>query len=202
MIDEILLRNVLKTIKEKTEYTNDIIDSFSDNQFRSKGKVLDFIKELDFLTKDTEIIIFGSWYGSILIPNLANMVKRITCIDLDKNVLQIAKNRFFKEYTNIDYTEGDVFTLDLSRYHNTSLFINTSCEHMPPMKEWPYWSNVKEDCYFAFTSNNMYDIEGHINCVDSLEDFKEQLPKNAKVLLEDEVTDERGTRFIVAGKIL
>ena len=33
------------------------------------------------------------------------------------------------------------------------------------------------------------------------EEFKKQLPDNAKVLIEDEVEDHRGTRFTLVGKI-
>ena len=46
----------------------------------------------------------------------------------------------------------------------------------------------------------MYDIEGHINCVSSIEEFKWQLPDNAKVIKEDRIVDDRGTRFILIGK--
>ena len=55
--------------------------------------------------------------------------------------------------------------------------------------------------YFAFQSNNMFDIEGHINCVNTIEDFKKQLPNNAKVLIEDEIKDDRGIRFTLIGKL-
>ena len=54
------------------------------------------LEKLDFLTKESEVVIFGSWYGSILIPYLSPIVKRITCIDLDNEVLQVSKNRLFK----------------------------------------------------------------------------------------------------------
>tara|TARA_B000000565_G_C23466536_1_gene254179 strand:- start:292 stop:492 length:201 start_codon:yes stop_codon:yes gene_type:complete len=60
--------------------------------------------------------------------------------------------------------------------------------------------NLNTTAYFAFTSNDMYDIEGHINCVSSIEEFKYQLPDNAKVMIEDKIRDERGTRFILIGK--
>ena len=46
----------------------------------------------------------------------------------------------------------------------------------------------------------MLSIEGHINCVYDLNDFKKQLPNNAKVLIEDEIKDDRGTRFLLIGK--
>ena len=35
----------------------------------------------------------------------------------------------------------------------------------------------------------------------SIEDFKNQLPSNATVLSEEKVTDYRGTRFIIVGKM-
>ena len=47
----------------------------------------------------------------------------------------------------------------------------------------------------------MYDIEGHINCVNSIKEFKEQLPPGAKVLREGDIEDERGTRYILIGKL-
>jgi hypothetical protein len=47
----------------------------------------------------------------------------------------------------------------------------------------------------------MTDIEGHINCVNTIEDFKKQLPDNAKVLIEDEIKDDRGIRFTLIGKL-
>lgn len=195
MIDETILRNVLKEIKEFPEGRDTLIDSFSDNQFLAKKQMLE---KLDFLTKESEVVIFGSWYGSILIPYLSPIVKRITCIDLDNEVLQVSKNRLFKHLKNVEYNSGDVFKLDLSRYHTTDLFINPSCEHMPPMKEFPYWP---KSTHFAFTSNNMYDIEGHVNCVSSIQEFKNQLPDNATVTVEHEIKDSRGIRYLIIGKL-
>ena len=202
MLDETLFRNVLKEIKENPKYSNDIIDSFSDNQFKSKTALLNCVYDLGFLNKESEVVIFGSWYGSILIPDLTNKVKRITCIDIDDTVLKIAKNRMFPHYKNIDYISADVFEKDRERFWNTDLFINTSCEHMPAMNTWPYWKNIKSNSYFAFTSNNMYDIEGHTNCVDTIEDFKNQLPSNTEVLFEDKIDDSRGVRFMLIGKFI
>ena len=47
----------------------------------------------------------------------------------------------------------------------------------------------------------MFDILGHTNCVNHIGEFKLQLPDNAEVLIEDEIKDERGTRFTLIGKI-
>ena len=196
MIDEQIFRNVVKEIKENPEYSHDLIDSFSDNQFLAKDKIVSAV--LEHIDKHSEVIIFGSWYGSILIPKLSKHVKKISCIDLDSRVLKISKNRLFSHLKNIEYKSGDVFELDLERYHTASLVINPSCEHMRPMKEWQYW---KKDMIFALTSNNMHDIEGHINCVNSIQEFKDQLPNNSKILVEDEIKDSRGIRYLMVGKL-
>ena len=184
----------------------DLLDSFSPNQFKSKLKLVEHIDKLNILTKNSEIIIFGSWYGSILIPAFYNKVKKITCIDQDAKVISRAKYNLFKDF-NVDFITGDVFEFRDS-YKNADLFINTSCEHMKSMKEWgpaptyknPWWDRVSP-AYFAFQSNNMYDIEGHINCVSSIEEFKYQMPDKAEILVEDKIVDDRGTRFMLIGKI-
>lgn len=195
------LENVLTAIKNNKEFEDDIIDSFSKNQFAEKIKLIEHIENLNVLNEDSEIIIFGSWYGSIFIPVLSPKVKRVTCIDLNDQVLKIAKNKLFQDYKNVDYIAADVFAKDRERYWSTKLFINTSCEHMPPMNEWPFWSSASKDAYFAFMSNNMDYIEGHINCVNSVEEFKNQLPTNSKVLFEDKIVEERGIKYLVVGKI-
>ena len=188
-----LLQNIMEEVREN----KDLLDSFSPNQFKSKLTLINHIKDLNILNKDSEIVIFGSWYGSILIPAFYNDVKKITAIDLDPKVISKAKYKIFKDY-NVDFITKDVFDWapDSSRIKNTDLIINTSCEHMPSMKKLELDTNA----YFAFTSNNMYDIEGHINCVSSIEEFKWQLPDNAKILKEDRIVDDRGTRFILIGK--
>ena len=199
MIDLQLFKNIIKEGRHNT----DLLDSYSPNQFKSKQKLEDMIHNYVDINSETEIVIFGGWYGSILIP-MFKEVKKITLIDLDEEVINIASNRLFTHYKNVDFRIQDVFELNkLNQYRSANLFINTSCEHMSPMKEWPLWEWVlrKNNPYFAFTSNNMFDIEGHTNCVNSIEEFKKQLPDTSKVLSENEVTDERGSRYLLVGKI-
>ena len=194
-------KNRLRQLRQK-----DVLDSFSPNQFLSKMNLINHIKSLNILNKDSEIVIFGSWYGSILIPAFYNEVKNITCIDIDSDVIHRAKYELFKDL-DVDFITGDVFEFR-DQYKNADLFINTSCEHMKPMREWgpapeyknPWWDRVSP-AYFAFQSNAMFDIPTHINCVNNIEEFKQQLPDRAEVLIEDEIPDERGTRFTLIGKI-
>ena len=187
---------LFKNIMAEGRNNPDLLDSFSPNQFKSKERIIKHIRDQLILRTDSEIVILGGWYGSILLPAFKE-VKRITLIDKDKKVISIAKNRLFNHYKNVDFITSDVFHSDRKgRIQNADLIINTSCEHMPSMKKLELDSNA----YFVYTSNNMYDIEGHINCVSSIEEFKWQLPENAKIIKEDKIVDDRGTRFILMGK--
>ena len=200
------MREVVNNPKEgrgqnRTAEEKDLLDSFSPNQFLSKMNLINHINSLNILTKNSQIVIFGSWYGSILIPAFYDKVQKITCIDQDSKVINRAKYELFKDL-DVDFITGDVFEFR-NAYKNANLFINTSCEHMKPMREWgpapqyknPWWDRVSP-AYFAFQSNAMFDIPTHINCVNNIEEFKKQLPDRAEVLIEDEIPDERGTRFL------
>lgn len=190
----------------EARHNKDLLDSVSPNQYRSKEVLIKHVENLQLVDQNSEIVIFGGWYGTILIPAF-KYVDKITLIDKDKDVIGIAKNRLFDHYKNVEFITGDVFDKFRDQYKTANLFINTSCEHMKSMKQWgpapEYknpWSERIKGAYFAYQSNNMYDIEGHINCVSSIEEFKYQLPENAKVMVEDKIMDERGTRFLLVGK--
>lgn len=201
MIDKIDL-NLFKRIIHEGRHNPDLLDSYSINQFRAKERLINHVEFLG-IDENSQIVIMGGWYGSIFLPAFRH-VKKITLIDKDKEVINAAENRLFYDYKNVKFRCQDLFDdLKHNEYRSANLFINTSCEHMAPMKEWPMWEWIcrKNKPYFAFTSNNMFDIEGHINCVKNIEEFKKQLPDNAKVMIEDEIKDERGTRFLVIGKL-
>lgn len=188
---------LFKKIMAEARHNKDLLDSVSPNQFKSKEVLINHVENLQLVDQNSEVVILGGWYGSILIPAF-KYVNRIALIDLDDKVIRIAKNRLFDHYKNVDFITADVFNLGkhFQRVENANLIINTSCEHMPSMKK----LELNTKAYFAYQSNNMYDIEGHINCVSSIEEFKWQLPDNAKVMVEDRITDERGTRFLLVGK--
>jgi hypothetical protein len=214
-----LLDSVLKTIKHNQYLKEDIFDSYSLNQFASKGALLKTVDSLSILNKYSTVFIWGCWYGSILIPSLAHKVKKIVALDLDDKTIQIGK-KLFGQYENVEFQCANVFEKYLNSYKEADLIINSSCEHMPPMKDWKWFGPgaIEEDnfkglkgegfgspklssnCYFAFQSNNMFGIEGHVNCVNSLKEFEEQLPLRSKVLYREEVEDTRGTRYMIIGK--
>lgn len=190
--------DLFKSIINESKENPDLLDSYSLNQFKSKENLLQHISKLELL--NPHIVILGSWYGSILIPALVDQSEHITCIDVDERVIAIAKNRLFKKYKNLDFISSDVFDPNrVTRIKNSNLVINTSCEHMSNMSELP--ALYKSNAYFAFQSNNMYDIPTHVNCVSSIDEFYFQMPDNATIIAEDEVEDDRGTRYTLIGKL-
>tara|TARA_B100001996_G_C18671619_1_gene596965 strand:- start:2756 stop:3367 length:612 start_codon:yes stop_codon:yes gene_type:complete len=188
---------LFKNIMAEARNNSDLLDSYSPNQFKSKENLIKHINDLDILNDKSEIVILGGWYGSILLPAF-KFVKRITLIDNDDNVISIAKNRLFDHYKNVDFITSDVFDINRKgRIENANLIINTSCEHMKPMKELELYSTA----YFAFQSNDMFDIPTHTNCVKDIEAFENQMPFNARVITRDSVKDNRGNRFTIIGRL-
>jgi hypothetical protein len=197
-IDLTLFKSVLKMIKQRPELAESLIDSFSDNQFKAKSALVSHLARLGILTTSSRVMLFGSWYGSIIIPLLLNFsVEQILAVDLDDQVIRVAKNQLFNSKNNIFYITRDVFSEKVNP-ESMNLYINTSCKHMLPMKD---WGKFTQDSYFAFQSNNFYNIPGHINCVSSLEEFKKQMPNGSKILFQEEIDDTRGTRYMLVGQI-
>ena len=190
--------DLFKNIIKEARHDPTILDSYSPNQFKSKENLLEHIDM--FLLEKPNVVILGSWFGSILVPALADMANKISCIDIDDRVIGVGKSRLFTMYDNVDWITSDVFHKDrYGRIKNADLIINTSCEHMANMSS---LSPLKEsNAYFAFQSNDMYSIKTHVNCVSSLDEFINQLPTNAKILSKDEIKDDRGTRFTITGKL-
>ena len=186
----------------------DIFDSISPNQFISKKELLTTLLESGILNKNLSITIIGSWYGSILIPVLAPLVKDITCFDIDEEVSHIATH--LHSYDNVRYSTQDLTKqrVRLENQNNNLLVINTSCEHMTEMIDIlklqytnPKYATRPENIWVACQSNNMTWIDGHINCVTSMNEFKLQMPINMDILKEVEIGEERGTRYFLFGKL-
>ena len=90
---------LFKNIMAEARHNDDLLDSYSPNQFKSKERLIKHIRDLDIVDEKSEITILGGWYGSILIPAFKE-VKRISLIDIDEKVISIAKNRFCLLYTS------------------------------------------------------------------------------------------------------
>ena len=74
--------------------------------------------------------------------------------------------------------------------------INTSCEHIEKFTEW--FSAIPEDKLVAIQSNNYFEIDDHVNCVNNLDQFKQQAPLS-NIIYEGELVLEKYTRYMLIG---
>ena len=73
----------------------------------------------------------------------------------------------------VDIQDVKIFTNEMGDYFNykekrrAHLIINTSCEHMPDMKDMREYYFDPERTLLVLQSNNKTDEDDHINCVES-----------------------------------
>lgn len=177
------------------------LDSFSQSQIESKSWLVDTLSM--FNINNAHIQLFGGWNG-ILITRLLTQnlnLKRIHNIDLDeKSICVFMRYREFTNDKRLESTCGDVRT---SHKYDPSIdiVINTSSEHMPNLKEIIKNKEYKPECLFALQSNNMFQVEDHINCVNN-EDELVKKSELSKVMYKGFLDMPNGyKRFMVIGYV-
>ena len=158
-----------KAIKKFPQRASDIASSYEFRKVDAKQRLVFKLKQLQdngTLPNPIERInIVGGWYGNVLIPLLDHHIvyNEINFYEIDELAIKISKI-FYPKRINIKYINQDATTIVFSG--NNQLTINTSCEHMVPLK-------IKRG-YVALQSNNYSDIDDHLNCVKSSEELAEQ----------------------------
>lgn len=186
--------------------SKELVDSFSLNQCDSKKHLIELMDKYELTKPDQTYGIMGCWFGSILVPLLLSRdARKVYGWDMDKYAIELA-NELFKEIKRPEFFEADVWLNRLWHFNNCDVVINTSCEHMPPMKHWPGWKkyDFKNNPTFIFQSNNMHGLKDHINTVDTLEEFEDQMHPMFDIIYSDEIDhrfEEGVKRFTIIGKL-
>ncbi len=82
-------------------------------------------------------------------------------------------------------------------YSAPNLVINTSCEHMSPSEKW--YDLIPNGMLQAYQTNNYFSCDEHVNCVESLDAFKDQVPMR-QVLFAGTLERRRYSRFMLIGR--
>ena len=191
-------------------------DCFSRGQLQSKMWLVDELKHLD---KDLgTVFLCAGWYGTLatMIFESEMDVDCIRSFDIDDTCVDIAEifnKPWFVDgwkYKSItqDIKEINYFGHEWQMWSNKNnrmsnpisdtpdTIINTSCEHIPNFAEWydkiPYGKLVVLQC------NNFYEIEEHVNCVESVEHFKKIAPCK-EYLYTGTLELEKYNRFMIIG---
>ena len=166
-----------------------IINSLNDNQERSKNWLIEESGQFLSMLIDSKIVVLAGWYG-----NLANKLsqfsnQKVTSIDINEECKFIGK----KLYDNVRFKTEDINNTDVNNYN---VVICTSCEHIKDFNI--IYDKINNGSLVIFQSNNYKDIKEHVNCKDSLDEFKNSFVLN-KTLYSGELKLDKFTRYMIVG---
>jgi len=164
-------------------------DMFSSGQILSKEWAVNELKNLD-IVKFQEVLIAGSWFGTL------GMMLKDTFPTIELILLDIDPR--CEPYTKNVVKGATVKTGDMYDYKYTEdIVINTACEHIPDVGNW--LSLLKSGTIVLLQSNNFFDSPDHVNCVNTIDEFKVQV-NLSEVMYAGELKTPMYTRFMIIGK--
>lgn len=173
------------------------LESFWKGQINSKIWLIDNLEKTQ-VKNWNKIIIYGGWNGVLatLIFNSNIKVNKITSVDIDPTCESIAST-MNKKYEM--QNKFNAVTANMCEYNEYSdVVINTSCEHIT-QDQYDIWlNNISNDSLIVLQSNNYFELDEHIRCSYTLEDFERS--SNIDVIFRGELKTDKYTRFMLIGK--
>ena len=164
-------------------------DCFSRGQLESK---LWLVQELQRQKIDLgTVFLCAGWYATLATMLFESNIKldKIRSFDIDPTCASIAEV-FNKPWVKEDWRfkactqdileikwDGHSYPVNRSDssicmlYDTPDTIINTSCEHIENFAEW--YENIPQGKLVVLQSNNYFEIDEHVNCVNDIYEFKE-----------------------------
>jgi hypothetical protein len=172
------------------------LESFWKGQVNSKVWLAENL--LEFVpVRPLNIVIYGGWNGVLasILFNSNIAVQRITSVDIDPVCEDIA-NTVNRRYLNEN--KFSAVTADMCEYtSDADVVINTSCEHLTQEQYDKWLSNIQPGTKVVLQSNNYVDLDEHIRCASSMEDFVKQ--SKVYVAYVGEFKTPKYTRYMIIG---
>jgi len=198
---------------------NDLISALSKGQLKSKRWAHEKIHSI-WGSNLGLVFILANWYGllaNIMLESRKYSSLRIRGFDIDERANEIA-DQLSRKWVIEDWTfkavTADVTELNLgdakfatinskgvtvNMVEKPDLIINTSCEHFSEKAFDKWFSSVPSGMRVVVQSNNYFDLPEHLNCVNSLEEFKSRFSLS-KEIYAGELELEKYTRFMLIGE--
>lgn len=174
------------------------LESFWKGQVNSKVWLAEALQGC-LRTVDNDVVIHGGWNGvlSSILFNADLNIRNITSVDIDPACEETART-INKRYE----IEGrfDAVTSDMCNYEynfTPDVVINTSCEHITPEQYRIWLDNVPADSLVVVQSNDYFELDEHINCVQSMKEFLDS--SRLDVIYKDKLVLPKYTRFMLIG---
>ena len=197
--------------REKIKFDHDCL---SQGQIKSKKWLIEVLEDAGVNIGIT--FLCAGWYGLLGSMILESKIRctNITSFDLDpstENIANIFNKRHILDEWRFKHVCQDIFDIkfgghifDVTRsdgstekiWETPDTVINTSCEHIRYFDNW--YSKMPIGTLCIFQTNDYYQIEEHINCSKTLEEFASQTPMR-KVVYEGERDLGKYKRFMRIG---
>ena len=161
-------KNALRTINKITnnKKIKSIINAVNDNQSKSKDWLVENLKPYISLLNNPRICVAAGWFCTIGEDLRKFTNNKIISFDKDHSCKRIGK--IFNKDLNIQFQ-----TIDMENYNSNQfdVIICSSCEHILQKTLSDFLYVRKKGFLVVLQSNNYHNIEEHINCKNSLEEF-------------------------------
>ena len=183
-----------------------VLDSMNQSQLESKLWIIQELIKLEI--KPKRVAILAGWYSQYIIPLLIEHgVEFIYNFEIDRDAKDISYkfNKRYKDQEKYECHITDIMFKEIWRkeenYGAFDVLINTSCEHMFPMRRFRELNkNLSGNPIYVLQSTNEDKYEDHINCVSGPEELAEQAELINVVYSGTKVLDNGMKRFMVIGK--
>ena len=185
-----------------------IRDASTSSQLQSK---LWLVSEIINLGINVErVALLGGWYANFIVPLLIDELGAsfIHNFEIDQDVKQLSYkfNKRYKDEKKYKCYIVDVMFSPIWQYMKQGesgfdLVINTSCEHMFPMRKFLKMNRgFLDNPIYVLQSTDDDQYDDHINCVSSPDELAEQANFVDVLYSGTKVLDNGMNRFMVIGK--
>lgn len=171
---------------------NEFRDMFSSGQLKSKEWLIKELHNTPLTLSNKSYLIAGSWFGTLGELLLCGMsMKELTLLDIDPRCEKFLHQLHWNNPV-VKLVTGDMYT----HTYTQDIIINTSCEHIPDLRE---WLNLIPKGKIVVLQSNNYRIEEHISCVDSVAELAD-IAKLDSVQYAGTLETPAFTRYMLIGK--
>jgi len=175
------------------------LESFWGGQLESKTWLIECLSKKSKAISNANAVIHGGWNG-VLANMLFNSdigIKHIISIDIDPACKQIAStiNKRQEMEGMFEAVTGDMCSYEYTT--NPYFVINTSCEHITQEQYMQWLDNVPSSAKIILQSNNYFELDEHINCSETLDEFVKKSKLNVETANELQLAKYK--RFMIIG---
>ena len=187
-----------ETQKQRPWQTRRLLDSATASQVQSKIWLINELQKQNLKFKN--VCLIGGWFAQFITPLMfdnfdINFIHNYE-IDIDAKLISYKFNRRYKENNRYKAINKNLLMQPLNEKYD--LIINTSFEHMYPMKKFREL-NPDLKSWFVLQSTNEDKYDDHINCVNNTKELAEQGGLKQVLYQGEKILDNGMTRFMVIG---